>query len=372
MNKPTICQLLHSLNVGGAEVLAAQLARRLGDQYRFLLVCLDDLGTLGEELRREGTAVEVLHRRPGIDLSCMKQLARLWRDYDVDLVHAHQYTPFFYAMAARHIRRRPPVLFTEHGRWYPDYPRRRRIFFNRLVLRRTDRVVGVGQSVRRALVNNEGIRDGRVDVIYNGVDVSAFDDAVADRAEVRREIGVGPDALVIIQVARLDLLKDHATAIRTVQRVTRRREDAVLVLVGEGPELEMVQAEIDSHRLRPHVRLLGLRRDVSRLLRAADVFLLTSISEGIPVTVIEAMAAGLPVVSTDVGGVAEIVLAQQTGMLATAGDDGALADAILRLAEDPDLRREMGRQGRRRAEKVFSQKQMHAAYRKCYREMIRG
>lgn len=370
--RPTICQLLHSLTVGGAEVLAARLARQLRDRYRFVFACLDDLGTLGEQLRAEGFVVEVVGRRPGVDLGCMQRLARLWQREKVDLVHTHQYTPFFYGMAARRWHRRPPVLFTEHGRWFPDHPSRKRIVFNRLMLRRTDRVVGVGESVRQALIQNEGIPAARVERIYNGVDVAAFNGRPVDRSAVRAEIGLRPDDLMIVQVARLDYLKDHSTAIRTVERVARRCTRARLVLVGEGPELEKINREIRHRGVQAHVRLLGLRHDVARLLKAADLFLLSSISEGIPVTVIEAMAAGLPVVSTDVGGVTEIVQNKKTGLLTPSGHDAGLAEAILRLAEDPPLRREMGDLGRRRTKEVFSQQRMHAAYQARYEEMLRG
>ncbi len=370
-DKPTICQLLHSLTVGGAEVLAAQLARRLSDQYRFVFACLDHLGTLGEELRREGFEVAVIERRPGIDLGCMKRLARFWRGQGVDLVHAHQYTPFFYALGARKWRSHPRLLFTEHGRWYPDYPRRKRILFNRLMLRHSDRVVGVGEAVRRALIDNEGIPAARAGVIYNGVDVVEFDGVAAQRESVRRELGIGDDDLVVIQVARLDHLKDHATAIRTLARVARQRDDVRLLVVGEGPEQEMIEAEVRAQRLRQRVQLVGLRSDVGRLLGASDLFLLSSISEGIPVTLIEAMAARLPVVSTKVGGVGEIVLPGETGLLAAPGDDAVLAEAVLRLAGDAGLRASMGEAGRRRACEVFSQQKMHRGYQDCFEELLR-
>src|SRR5439155_18500964 len=119
-----------------------------------------------------------------------------------------------------------------------------------------------------------------------------------------------------IQVARLDYLKDHATALRTLECVAGRRPDAHLLLVGEGPERAAIEAQVRERRLGDRVRLLGLRKDIPRLLQAADVFLLTSISEGIPLTLIEAMAAGLPVVSTRVGGVGEGVEDGVTGRLA--------------------------------------------------------
>ncbi|MHB8973874.1 MAG: glycosyltransferase [Pirellulaceae bacterium] len=372
IQRPTICQLLHSLTVGGAEVLAARLARRLKERYHFVFACLDDLGTLGQELCDEGFPVEVFHRRPGVDLRCSAQLARWWYAEGVELVHAHQYTPFFYAMTARRLRRAPPVLFTEHGRWFPDSPSRKRIIFNRLMLRRADRVVGVGESVRQALIQNEGIPANRVGVIYNGVDARHFQENGETASVIREEIGVTSDDFVILQVARLDHLKDHLTAIRTAARVAQECPRARLVLVGEGPEREVIEAEVRKLRIEPHVILLGLRQDIARLLRAADVFLLTSISEGIPVTIIEAMAVGLPVVSTAVGGVPEVVVPDETGLLTASGDDVALADALLLLARDRQQRKQLGANGRRRAEHNFSEQKMHAAYEACYKEMLHG
>jgi L-malate glycosyltransferase len=368
----TVCQVLHSLRVGGAEVLAARLARRLREDYRFLFVCLDELGTLGEALRAEGFTVHVLGRRPGVDWGCARRLASLLRREQVDLLHAHQYTPFFYGMMARLLYRRPPMLFNEHGRTFPDYPRPKRMVANRLLLRRRDRVVGVGQSVRQALICNEGIPAGRVKVIYNGIDLLPFADDTHDRGAARRELGLGDDDLAIIQVARLDSLKDHATAIRALDQVVARCSEARLLLVGEGPEMPKIRELVHGRALEPYVRFLGLRGDIARLLSAADIGLLTSVSEGIPLTLIEAMAAGLPVVSTDVGGVREVVEDGRTALLAPSGDDDALAEAILRLAGDPALRERMGCTGRRRAESAFSERRMHDEYLKLYEDMLRG
>jgi len=366
----TICQLILSLGMGGAEVLAARMARRLSDRYRFVFACLDEEGVLGEDLRNEGHPVHVLGRQPGIDWRCGRRFAALLKSEGVSLVHAHQYTPFFYAAASRLPWRTPPLVFTEHGRFFPDFPRPKRIAANRVLLGRRDRVIGVGEAVRQALIHNEGIPSRRVDVIYNGIDLDAYDQRTDDSAEVRREIGVGPDDFVVIQVARLDYLKDHVTAVETHKRVVAQRPDAKLVLVGEGPERPKIEEAIRSRGLEASVLLLGLRKDIPRLVRASDVFLLTSISEGIPLTLIEAMAARKPVVSTRVGGVGEVVEEGKTGLLAPSGDAQALAAQILILADDPDIRGQYGILGRRRAEELFSETQMMERYDRLYRETI--
>ncbi len=391
-SRPVICQLLHGLRVGGAEVLVARLARMLRERFHFHFVCLDELGSLGEELRGEGFAVEVLHRRSGIDWRLPWRLSRHLARTHTALIHAHQYTPFFYALTAR-LLRETPILFTEHGRWVPDYPRRKRIVANRLLMRRCDRVIGVGEVVRQALIVNEGIPKQRVGVIYNGVDLSPYRQSPPDRAAIRREMNVEEDALVIMQVARLVPIKDHQTALKALAEARRERERpefsaefspefsagnsgrsrsrlARLVLVGEGPEESAIRETIARLGLQDCVRLLGLRSDVSRLLRAADVFLLSSINEGIPLTVIEAMAAGLPVVSTAAGGVGEVVLDGKTGLLAPVGDAEGLARHLLHLSENAAERKRLGDAGRERAFALYDEEQMLASYERLYREML--
>jgi len=365
----TICQILFGLRVGGAEVLAARLARRLATTYRFVFVCLDELGQLGAELRGEGFPVHVLERRPGIDWRCVRRLGAVVRAEGVDVCHAHQYGPFFYSALARLPGRRPPILFTEHGRTHPDLPKRSHPITNRFLLGRRDRVVGVGEAVRRALVAIEGFRAGRVETLYNGADLSAFGAAGADRGATRRQIGVGPADFVIAQVARLDRLKDHATAIRAMGRVVRHCPSARLVIVGDGPLAGSIEGLVRDLELDSHVRLLGHRSDIPQLLEAADLALLTSISEGIPLALIEGMAAGLPVVATRVGGVPEVVEEGRTGLLAPAGNDEELSGLILRLAADPASRARLGRAGRERAFEAFSEDRMVASYDQLYREL---
>jgi glycosyltransferase involved in cell wall biosynthesis len=370
LDRPTLCHVLHGLQVGGAEILAARLARRCSADFRVVFICLDELGTLGQELRGEGFAVHVMDRKPGLDWLCLKRLGQIFRRERVDVIHAHQYTPFFYAMLGRWLSGRPPILFTEHGRHFPDRRRPKRVLANRLLLARRDRVVGVGQAVRRAVIANEGIAAGRVGVVYNGIDLARFQGQACDRREARTELGMDAADLMILQVARLDYLKDHLTALRALKRILPILPQARLVLVGDGPRRALIQEAIADCGLAAHVRMLGTRQDVGRLSTAADIFLLTSISEGIPLTLIEAMAAGLPVVATRVGGVPEVIDEGVTGFLAPAGDDAALAGHIVHLASDHGLREDMGRRGHYRAKTLFSENQMVARYDALYRDML--
>ena len=372
MKKKKICQLVLGLPVGGTEVLACRLGQRLQGEFDFLYVCLDEIGSLGESLQEQGFKVVSLKRQPGIDWRCSLRLSRLIKQERVDAIHAHQYTPFFYSMTARLFGGRVPVLFTEHGRFHPDYPRRKRMIFNRFFLRQKDRCIGVGNAVRHALIQNEGIPESRVGVIYNGIDMSPYQNGQrgADRAQVRADLGLNENEFVVAQVARLDYLKDHLTAVRVIERVARECDRVRLLLVGDGPEREAIEAEIQKRGVSSQVRLLGLRSDVSRILAASDAFLLTSISEGIPLTIIEAMCAGLPVVSTRVGGIPEIVENEVTALLAAAGDDEGLARQLLRMSADPHRCKEMGQNGKLHAFSHFSEDRMHSEYAALYRDML--
>ena len=372
-DQPTICQVVHSLHIGGAELLVTELSRALRDRFRFVFACLDGDGPLAEQLRGEGHIVEVLNRRAGVDWQCGRRLTAFFREHNVAAVHAHQYTPFFYSLLARGLGRQPPIVFTEHGRQYPDHPRLKRIVCNRLLLRPRDRVIAVGEAVRGALIANEGIPASRVEVLFNGVRLEPYRAAVNDpalRATVRRELGLADSDFVVVQVARLNELKDHATAARTIVRTTRQAANIRWLVVGDGELRTALEATVRDNGIGNVTQLLGTRRDVPRLLAAADACLLSSISEGIPLTLIEAMAARLPVVSTDVGGVAEVVVPEITGLLAPAGDDARLAEHLIQLDANRALAARLGRNGAVRAEDLFSFERMADGYARVFAETL--
>jgi len=368
----TICQLILTLELGGAELLAARIARQLRDRYRFVFVCLETMGRLGDELLANGFAVHVLDKRPGVDRVVIRRLKSLIRKEWIDLVHAHQYGPYLYAAMARFPRGHPPILLTEHGRHFPDRVRRSHLLVNRLLLGRKDRLFGVGKRVRLALIDNEGFPRDRVGVIYNGIDIDGFGDTRRVREEVRHELGLRPGDFAIVQAARLQPVKDHATAVRAMARVAAIRTDVRLFLAGDGPLAGEIDDLIGRLGLEAQVVRLGVRSDVKRLLGAADLVLMSSLSEGIPLSLIEGMAAGLPVLATRVGGIPEMVEEGRTGLLVAAEDDEAMARQILYLAEDAAARDRLGQAGRERASDLFSEERMVAEYDRAYQDMSRG
>ncbi len=377
---PTIAHVLHRMHVAGAEVLAAALCRTLRHRFRFVVLCLDDLGPLGQQLAAEGIPVECLHRRPGIDWPLARRLRQACRQHRVDLLHAHQYTPFFYAACSRTLlaglqRRRVPLLFTEHGRHYPDIRKRRRVLANRLLLCRGDRVTAVGDFVKQALITNEGIAASRIDVIHNGIDPDAFTHALpaarlAARQRIRADLRISPDQPVLLHVARFHPVKDHATCVCAFAQLHAAMPDAVLLLAGDGEQRQAIEQRAADLGVNPSIRFLGVRHDVADLMAAADAFVLSSLSEGLSVTLLEAMAAGLPIAATDVGGNGEVVEHHVTGLLSPRGDAQQLARHMLHLLRDPALARAMGQAGRDRLLAHFTQQRMHDAYADLYQRML--
>lgn len=187
---------------------------------------------------------------------------------------------------------------------------------------------------------------------------------------MRQQLDIGPTAPVAIHVARLDPIKDHLTALRTAARIRQLLPDFCLLIVGDGPERANIESAVSRMNLGQNVRVLGQRSDIRDLLSASDLFLLTSLSEGIPVTLIEAMNAGVAVVTTAAGGVGEVVLDGETGLIAPVGDDDALAKAAMRLFEDQELARRFADSGRARASAVFSESAMHAGYAAVFQQML--
>ncbi|WP_200761407.1 glycosyltransferase [Poriferisphaera corsica] len=357
--------MLHQLQFAGAEVLAAGLARELKHRWAFTFICLDGIGQLGEQLQSEGFEVIELGRKPGIDMRVAKKIRKLTLEHKIDLLHAHQYTPFFYASASRGLfRSTPPIIFTEHGRNYPDIASTKRLIANRFLLRKHDQVTAVGQFIRRALIENEGIRYKHIDVIYNGINPDQF--AGSNRSEARNKLNLQPQDLVIMQVARFHPVKDHETSIRAFKQVLEQEPNAKLILIGDGelkPRMEQLAEELG---IKHRIQFEGVREDVDQVLAAADVFTLSSLSEGISVTLLEACAANKPIAATDVGGNAEIVKHDTTGLLAPRQDHKQLANHILRLLQSEKLRSRMGQAGNEHLRQNFTQQAMHRAYEAVY------
>ncbi len=338
--------VLHLMQVAGAEVLVADTIRHLRDRIEPTIFCLDAIGSIGEELQKQGVRVIAYGRKPGVDLGVSRRMARDISALRIEVVHAHQYTPFFYsALASRFCRPRPHVIFTEHGRHYPDVvPAKRRILNRWIFDRLADEVNAVCQFSADALARQDGFRRGRIQVIPNGIVPEKYAPA-GDVQEARRALGLDPARKYVACIARFHPVKDHGTLLTAFAEVARAVPEADLLLAGDGPLRPDLEQQVRGLGLTDRIFFMGVRSDVADILRVVDVFTLTSVSEAASITLLEAMAAGRPVVVTAVGGNPELVRDGVDGLLAPRGDAPAIAACLTRLLRDADLARSLGNAG---------------------------
>lgn len=364
-----VLHVLHSLDTGGAERIVCDLARHRTGTLRTGVVCLDHRGRMVDEAQRLGIEIFCTERKPGLDLRQVGRIAAIIRRFDPDVIHAHQYTPYFYTALAASVTGFGRIVFTEHGRHWPDVVSARRQWVNQALRLRRDRVTAVCEFAADALRQQERLGGRDIRIIPNGVRCEAFD-RPRHRDSLAALIGAGADAPICIQVARFSPVKDHATSLRAFALSRHEHPSAQLVLIGDGPlrgDIEQLRRQLG---LDDSVHLLGNRDDVPDLLAAADVFVLSSLSEAASLSILEAMSAGLPIVATNVGGNSEIVRHGRTALLSPRGDAGAMAANLTALLADPAGRRDMGRAGRRRAKALYEQHHMHDAFIAVYRELV--
>jgi glycosyltransferase involved in cell wall biosynthesis len=356
-----------SLAPGGTERLVIEMCRSLAPAVDVTVCCLDEEGAWAHELRDQGIAVAALRRRAGFRPGIGRRIAQIAADRHIDLIHCHQYSPFVYGRIATALSGSLKLVYTEHGRLSDAPPSWKRRLVNPLLARGDGAIVAVSRELREYMVASRFPADA-VGVIHNGIHPGSLPD-VAARRLARQKLSLPERAFAIFTVARLDPVKDLGTLIDGFQMMRAKVPEARLVVVGDGPEREALMTRARHQRCADAVTFLGMRPDVRDLLPAADVYANTSISEGISVTILEAMAAGVPVVATGVGGTPEI-LDEHTGVMVPARDAVRCADALVALALAPERRQHLRHAGRGRLETSFSITRMVREYRELYARML--
>lgn len=360
--------VLHVMQVAGAEVLVREIVRRLAGRIRPTVFCLDGVGPIGEGLIRDGVEVLPLRRRMNmLDFAVARRLAHEATARRIDVLHAHQYTPFFYAALAKpFIRPVPRLILTEHGRHYPDVVKPVRRAVNRLLLDHlADHVTACVGFSGRALRDVDGFRGNRIRIIDNGIDVDRYGPA-PDQAALKAKLGFDPARRYVVHVARHHPVKDQATLLRGFAAAVSHLPDVDLLMAGDGPLREELEALAHSLGMAGRVKFLGVRSDVPELLRAGDVFALTSVSEASSLTLLEAMATGLPSVVTDVGGNPDLIRGGIDGLLFPRGDWQACGAALRRLLTEAGLAEKLGANARQRARERFRLDDTVANYAELY------
>ncbi|MFN3789606.1 TIGR03088 family PEP-CTERM/XrtA system glycosyltransferase [Massilia sp.] len=367
---PLVAHLIYRLDIGGLETLLVDTINRMpAGCYRHAVICLTDYTDFAQRITRPDVALFALHKPPGLALGTHADLFRLLRRLRPAILHTYNLGAIEYAATAW-AAGVPARVHAEHGRDArdPQGLNPKHNLLRRLLVPFIDRYVPVSHDLRGWLESTVRIPKRKLQLIDNGVDTERFHaGANAGVAEAWQD----PDAFVIGTVGRLQDVKDQVTLIDAFDILRRDLpgERLRLVLVGDGPLRASLEARVQAAGLQDSVWFAGARADVAPVMRSFSLFALSSIAEGTPVTMLEAMASELPVVSTAVGGIPELVAHGNSGTLVPSGDARAMAAAIVPYVRDRALARRHGAAGRARIEQKYSMRAMLAAYVALYDEL---
>lgn len=359
MRRVKVLFIMPVMGMGGSERLVHNLVGRI-DRSRFSpsVAWLNGAEALQEfqDLR-----VPLYHfpKTGRVDFTAMRKLSEIIRRESIDIVNAQHFMPLVYAYYGCRLVARKPLIFTAHSRWELEAASLKWRVAGGYLLRRIGASVGVAPDVTGAIRSVFGLKASQTVTIENGVDVDLFACKKDDRG-LRASLRLADGDMLIGIVANLKRVKNHLFLLRAFARLAEEYENVKLLIIGQGYSGEADNTEdelrlfVKRHGLSERVLFLGHRTDIPELLQLLDVFCLVSVREGLPISLIEAMAAGLPTVATNVEGIRDAITRNEEGVLVELDDVVALKEALARLIRDPEWRLRLGRAGRERAVQKYS------------------
>jgi glycosyltransferase involved in cell wall biosynthesis len=352
--------LMIHMAMGGTEHLILDLARNLDRRVFSPSVAWFVEDQPLEEFAKLQIPLYHIPKRKRFDWNAMVRISTLVRRHRIDIINAHHFMPFFYAHYAAKLANRAKLVYTEHSEADVLKVGGKSKAIGRCLLASCDAVVGVSDRVSQTLTSHFHLRPERVHTIENGVDTSLYTAGAPERLRWRQAFGLGPGDFVIGHVANFRRNKNHMFLLRAFRELVSRRDHVRLVLVGQGfpgdPDNseQEIKDYISAHQLDTRVRLAGYRPNVQELLQMMDVFCLVSYKEGLPLSVIEAMASGLPVIGTDIEGIRSVISPEINGLMVAPDDVRGLTRTLERLIDDAALRERMGAASRRITTEQYS------------------
>lgn len=362
-----ILHVVDSLNVGGLENGVVNLVNHSSNEFRHVICCLREVGPMADRIEKPGVTIHLVGKRSR-DYFLSWKIRSIIKSEMPDIVHTRNWGTIDGVLAAGLAGVRS-VVHGEHGRDHDDAAgiNFKRNLFRRLLSFNIRRFVAVSADLNDWLVKVVGINADKVTTIINGVDTEKFNPSNTDKRNAKLKLGFDPDEVLIGSVGRLDRMKNYCFFIEALEQLKNRGFHFSGVIVGEGPERQPLEDLIVQTGV--PVSLVGKRHNVGDYLNAFDLFVLPSINEGISNTILEAMACGLPVVATRVGGNPELLIDGVSGCLVESNDIIGLSDAIETLLNDTELMATLGRGARARCCAEFSLHRMVDDYEKLYREL---
>ena len=372
---PLVVHVIYRLDVGGLETLLIECINRMpSERYRHAIICLTTSSAFAKKISAPNVAVYELHKAPGLSLATHTDFYKLIRRLKPAIVHTYNLAAIEYHLMAA-LAGVPVRIHAEHGRDAadPHGKNRKHNLLRRLISPLLHKFIPVSVDLQNWLQHVVGIPARKLQLVPNGVDTDQFSAPDQD-GTAPSPFPFPSDSIVLGTVGRLQAVKDHQCMVTAFAQLRKRSPDLShrlrLVIIGDGPCNAALHQQVRALGLQDVVWLPGSRDDIALLMRHLSVFVMSSIAEGTPMTILEAMASGLPVVATQVGGIPEVVQPNHSGMLVPAQDPQALANAMAIYCTQPALARQHGAQGRAQVEAHFSIKTTVAAYLALYDNLL--
>jgi len=358
-----------SLHYGGKENGVVNLVNRLDPAIfeNYIFTYVRD-GALARRVDPVRCRVVELGDKLGGDYRLYFKLAREFRRHRIHIAHTHSWATVMEGIIGARLARVPIIIHGEHGTM--KTATKLHVHLQRWLWRAADQMLSVSNVLRENLHRQFNFPKEKIRVVANGVDLSRFALTRHD-LDYKARLGLPANALVFGAVGRVVPVKAYPILLQAAKLIFNEIPRAHLVIVGDGPQLDELVQLAEEYQIANRVHFLGARKDVPEILRGLEVFVLSSESEGMSNTILEAMASGRPVIATAVGGNPELVVDGETGLLVPPNDSPAMAAAIMKLLRDPELRRQMGWLGRQRVEEKFSLEVMVRNYANVYLEAFR-
>jgi len=369
--KLNILHYIETSGPGGAETVLLNIAKGI-DKSRFnSTAVLHESDWLHEQLLSNGVETEIIPSRHSWDIFFLMKFIGYCRRHKIDLIHSHLFGANLYSCLAGAVLRLPVVATFHNELFFRGRLEKFMTIKSALIRKFASRMVFVAEFMKKDYLNYMRLSGDRMLTVYNGIDLKEYN-GETDKSALKKELGIEEGDPIVGHVANFRAPKGHNYLIEAASRVCQSIPGARFLLIGhpgDGTIKKEIEGKIAGLGLEENVQILGFRKDVSRMLRLMDIFVLSSTSEGLPLSVIEAMASSKPVVVTNVGGLPEIVVPDRTGYLVEAKDAGALAEKIIILLEDEALRKQMGEAGRKLVEEKYSLRAMIDSYQKLYEDL---
>ena len=366
MTSMNITFLASKLTIGGAERQLQELINNTDKQkFNITVICLYNLDKIGEEIKRSGIKCYSNILRSRFSLPSMRSLIKILRDEKINFCFIwNQPLAMFYGIIAAKCVHVNKIITAIHSTRSLER-KLRRYFINKLLIRFVDKIIAVGTDQREYLIQREHFPPEKITVIFNGVDIDKYQ-ADVNKENKKRELGIPKDYKAVGLIGRLHACKRHDIFLRAARLVVQQYPNVIFFIVGDGEERRNIETLIEKLDLGQHVRMLGFRRDIIEITKILDISVLSSDTEALPMTIIEAMAASIPVIATNVGSVRDLILPGENGFLIPPNAPEKLAEAIVAILRDENMAQRMGERGYHIARAKFSVEMMVKNYERLF------